>query len=1008
MQVEKTDFTVIYFSGSGEQFPREWVSPGGELKVVAPALSQEEYIALLNGIQTKKIILVDGSRVTLDFVRAFLQNNKQSLEADRMGYVASGKLKLGWGNIRNLWKADQEVVSSPIFMGSKTFFLKAYGGKELAGGVLAGIGYSLQKIGGLKFNRIQLKGVRPSECAHSKWNLWFNYTLRLPFREVMTGRFFSCIFSPASKVQRDMVFRMLFLLFACFTFIFMPYVSRDFGVTGDEFVDHRHAGYVLDYFANGDKTALEQPKTALHLYGNSVQVITAAICRWFEVDNYYELRHFVGGMVGALGILAAGWMGLRWGGGLCGLLSLLLMFFTPRFFGHSMNNLKDIPFAVGYMLAIFYTVRLFDYYPFFRLRHMLGLVLGIALALGTRSGGLILYPMVFMYAGLYYILYYGIRNFYKFRMYAGAVGRILQVLFIVFICSYFLSILLWPFALQKPLTGVFYSLAKFTNYNIGLRTIFDGQQMMSNMLPWNYAPKYLGIGMPIVVLAGFGAYLLYMIVRKKEFSLISFFLWFAAIFPVYWVIHCHSNLYGGIRHLLFVMPPMVVIAGRFWSGTIAWCRGYLKLLPVVVFIVLFSLPVTHTLRNHPNEYVYFNEFVGGLKGAYGDYETDYYFNSLKNSADWFKKEILPVLPKDKKTVVVTQAGGIMQYYFRKDTNVKVIYSRYYEKYSKDWDYAIFANVYISPFQLRNHLFPPVGYLYASMVDGCPVSYVFKRDTKQELQGFQLEKEQKYKEAIEVFKEYVRAHPQNEEVWSRMGKLYYMTEQPQEAKKALEHALSLQPALNESLYILALVNAELKDYPAAFKAIERMLAENAASADAWYLKALLYYRMKQYQNAVNALNRLLAYRPDFDRAHVLAGDIFRDNNNFEQAAKMYEKALQSRNSVNTAVQLADMWVRLRKYGQAEELLNRIKQFESAYYPIYKVESRKWLQENQWKTAGEILKRMDDINNDPELFVLRAMYAVAVNNKQEARSMIEQALTLEPENREALDLKKRILE
>ena len=29
-------------------------------------------------------------------------------------------------------------------------------------------------------------------------------------------------------------------------------------------------------------------------------------------------------------------------------------------------------------MAVYYTIRLFDYYPFFRLRHMIGLILGIA------------------------------------------------------------------------------------------------------------------------------------------------------------------------------------------------------------------------------------------------------------------------------------------------------------------------------------------------------------------------------------------------------------------------------------------------------------------------------------------------------------------------------------------------------------------------------------------------------------------------------------------------------
>ena len=33
------------------------------------------------------------------------------------------------------------------------------------------------------------------------------------------------------------------------------------------------------------------------------------------------------------------------------------------------------------------------------------------------------------------------------------------------------------------------------------------------------------------------------------------------------------------------------------------------------------------LLNHPYEYIYYNQLVGGLNGAYGNYETDYYYVS---------------------------------------------------------------------------------------------------------------------------------------------------------------------------------------------------------------------------------------------------------------------------------------------------------------------------------------------------------------------------------------------
>lgn len=870
--------------------------------------------------------------------------------------------------------------------------------------MVASVAYSLRKKGNINF--YELKGEEKKEEKANfqvrSVKVWMNYYVRIPFRYLISGEFFHKLFSSGGSIEKDMVFRMLFLFFACFICIFMPYLSKDYGVTGDEFVDHRHAGYVFDYFAKGDKAALDQPKTVLHLYGNCVQVITGALCRWFDVDNYYELRHFVGGFVGALGILFTGLIGLRWGGGLGGCITLLLMFFTPRFFGHSMNNLKDVPFAVGYVIALYYTIRLFDYYPRYKTGAVVGLILGIALAMGTRSGGLILYPMLLMYAGLYYIQRYGIKEFYKFRKYRKVLGNILVVLSIVVVGSYVLSILLWPFALQKPLGNVFYSLEKFTNYSIGLRTIFDGEQMMSNMLPWKYAPKYLCITMPVVTLVGFFGYFLYLLIRRREFSLIGFFLLFAAVFPVFWVIYKNSNLYGGIRHLLFVMPPLVVVAGHFWERVLGGGKKYVQIGGIVIFVGLMTLPISHYIRNHPNEYVYFNEIVGGLRGTYGNYETDYYFNSLKESCDWFKKNI--PLPAGGKITIVTQHPDIVKYYFRKEPNVQVIYSRYYEKYSKDWDYGIFGNCYINRFQLQNHLFPPKEVLYTPTVDGLPMSAVVKRKTKMDLKGFELEREKMIPEAIVAFEEYTKNFEASEEVWARMGKLYYMMRQWEKADSCLRNARKLHPSLMEALYVSVLLHVQQKNYREALTDAARILAENSSSVDGYYLRALARFKLKQYNEAIADINKIMGYRPDYQQAIYLAADIMKTNNNYSRAIDIYKKIPEEKRDINTWVEIADCYVRQKDYRQAENILDQMEQKSPEYFPLYKVRTRLFLMQGRFSEAADLLVRMNTIDKDAELFILRALYLNSMKRQEQALRMLGEALKLDDENSEALQLQK----
>lgn len=945
-------------------------------------------------------MLLDADRCPLTSVDQLLDEHFKGKKKGEVSYGNSLKPSLiGGFLLKCACRWFRSVLNTPFLIADSDIFRKAYVGHDLAENPLVAAAYSLQK-NHVKFRRLECKSDQEKQVTTA--GLYKNYTFRLPFAYLFSGAFFRRIRKNEDAAQRNMVYRMLFVCLSVLMFVFMPYISKDYGISGDEFVDQRHAGYVLDYFSKGDKAALDQPKTTLHLYGISMQVVAAAVCKWFNIDNYYEARHVICALNGALGILFVGLLGLRWGGGLCGLLALLLMFFTPRYFGHSMNNLKDIPFAVGYIMSIYYTVRLFDFFPLFRIRDIIGLVLGIALALGTRSGGLILYPMVLMYAGFFYISNVGGKEFYKFGKFGKPIGTIFTVLLIVLVVSYFLSIALWPYALQKPLTNVVLSLKQFTNYSIGLRTMFDGQQMMSNMLPWNYAPQYLLIGMPIIVILGFLGYVIYSAIRPRSFSLLAFFLLFAAVFPVFWVIYQNSNLYGGIRHLLFVMPPMVVLAARFWTILMEKTGFYAKIAVCLLFIGLFSLPVAHALRNHPNEYVYFNEFAGGMKGAYGNYETDYYFNSLKESSDWFKKNV--ELPKNKKTIIVTNSDHAMKYYFRKDTMVSVVYSRYYSKHSRDWDYAIFGNCYIDRFQLQNGLFPPEKALYTPLVDAYPMSYVAKRRTKMELEGFKLEEAGRTTEAIAVFENYLKQYGDSEEIWGKLALLYCDEGQWDKAAHSARKNLELMATSEQTLYVLALVGLEKRDYKEMTRAAQKMLAVNANSTEGLYMMALAQTKTKQYQEAWKTLNKLLSFRSDVLKAHILAGDILLENGQYDKAVGIYEPLLSKYKNVRVAVPLADAYCRAGKYGQAQQLVNEIEPVLPNDPDFLKVKIRLFLMQHKLDAAAELLASLQQ--PDEDVYILRAIYLNMKQQPEDAVTMLDTALRMDPGNVEAAALKREL--
>jgi hypothetical protein len=99
--------------------------------------------------------------------------------------------------------------------------------------------------------------------------------------------------------------------------------------------------------------------------------------------------------------------------------------------------------------------------------------------------------------------------------------------------------------------------------------------------------------------------------------------WAAAILPITTIILQHSTLYDGIRHVLFLIPMLAVIAGfgilrlapllRRFPMTTATVAGAYVGHAVLAFVLL-----------HPLQYAAFNVFAGGVTGAYGRFEQDYW------------------------------------------------------------------------------------------------------------------------------------------------------------------------------------------------------------------------------------------------------------------------------------------------------------------------------------------------------------------------------------------------
>ena len=108
----------------------------------------------------------------------------------------------------------------------------------------------------------------------------------------------------------------------------------------------------------------------------------------------------------------------------------------------------------------------------------------------------------------------------------------------------------------------------------------------------------------------------------------------AALFPLVYTLLAAPPLYNGLRHFSFVLPPLAVLAGmglvRAWHGLSV--RPPLLRRAVLGACALAVLGQLGQLaRLHPYEYLAYNRLAGGVQGAVGRWEQDYWASSLREA-----------------------------------------------------------------------------------------------------------------------------------------------------------------------------------------------------------------------------------------------------------------------------------------------------------------------------------------------------------------------------------------
>ena len=416
----------------------------------------------------------------------------------------------------------------------------------------------------------------------------------------------------------------------------MVALSRDFGVTWDELPRQRFGERIVEYYQG--EIRIEQFETdGSRLYGGLFDITAVLLQRLLPLDPY-NVRHGLNAVFGWLGIVACAALATRIAGPWAGLLAACLAATAPRYFGHSMNNPKDIPFAALGAWSLFAISGIRFSYPYLSLKLAAGIGLCIGLSLSVRPGGLLFLTYA---VGLLLIALVWNRERDLRRLAATAAS----LAFLIFIATT-VPLPFWPWLQTQPYVGLIDAVRGVSDVSWAGMMLFKGRQVAGSAAPWDYVPVWLVYTVPAVVLAG----ALLSLGRMSRgihqaFPLLS--LWFAVLFPVAYVIVRGSTIYDGIRQLLFITPPLFVISAIGWW----WCLTALEHWPrrVVAGVLVLGVlePLAFQVRNHPNQVVYFNTLLGGPTNAVQRFDLDYwgncYHEAMRRAAPLAREAHMPVV-----------------------------------------------------------------------------------------------------------------------------------------------------------------------------------------------------------------------------------------------------------------------------------------------------------------------------------------------------------------------------
>jgi hypothetical protein len=392
-------------------------------------------------------------------------------------------------------------------------------------------------------------------------------------------------------------------------------------------------------------------------------------------DNAYNLAIILSGVCGVLVL----YLFLREAAGRrIGAIAAIILALYPRFFGDMHNNMKDVPQAACFTLAVWMYWRLANYR---RVRDVIFAALAYAVAFNMKINTVFM-PVVALAWSLFLILTKTGKRL-AVSLPKITIRALLPFLFYCLLSLAFAITIWWPFW-DDPWERLMYIPKFFSLNTVNIEVVYFGHWFCSSQnVPWHYPLGYLlavtPLGVTLVFLVGL-AVLFHGVIKKQPLPSLLLF-WF--LVPLLRYFSPKTGVMDGIRHFQEVIYPLAAIAALGTDGILTLLsQTKSKISYSKLFIILgIGYLVFLNIKYHPYQISYFSELVGGIKGALGRFDIDYWGSSQKQAILWLNENA-----PENAVIHVVMMPDVSAKYLRPDLLARVNTRGYDES-----DYVVVLN-----------------------------------------------------------------------------------------------------------------------------------------------------------------------------------------------------------------------------------------------------------------------------------------------------------------------------